>query len=107
MNSETPPQSERIKRLVYRANHRGMRELDVTFGAWVSELAASGGLNGGLSEGKLSALERLLERTEPDLLALLCESALAQTDEELALMQELRQFLRSSAGMLKKNPASN
>ena len=89
MNSETPPPRERIKRLVYRASHRGMRELDVTFGAWVSALAASGNLH----EDKVMALELLLERTEPDLLALLCESALAQTDEERELMRELREFL--------------
>ncbi len=85
---------ERRKRLVYRASHRGMRELDVTFGAWVSHLDASGRL----SEARVAQLELLLERSEPDLLALLCDHGLAQGADEQKLMRELKQFMRDSLG---------
>ncbi len=83
---------ERQKRLVYRACHRGMRELDITFGEWVKKLAANKHLNTVL----LNQLERLLERTEPELLALLRGSEKPLNEEEANLMQELETFMRNA-----------
>ena len=102
--THTPTNLERRKRLVYRASHRGMRELDITFGAWVSHLDASDSL----SDSRLARLERLLERSEPDLLALLCDCEFAQKNnvedkEEQELMRELRQFLSSPKNKSSKN----
>jgi antitoxin CptB len=53
----------RRKRLHYRANHRGMRELDMLIGQFADARIA------GFSEAEVAEFERLLEVQEPDLMA--------------------------------------
>ena len=81
----------RYKRLLYRATHRGMRELDTTYGAWVAKLVADEALD----EARLGALESLLERPEPDLLDLLWGKLAPQNEREEDLLQALRDFLQT------------
>ena len=83
--------SLRCKRLLYRATHRGMRELDVTYGAWVAQLVADKAFD----EARLTALEVLLERSEPDLLDLLWGRLAPQNEEEAALLHALKEFLQT------------
>ncbi|MFO1183829.1 MAG: succinate dehydrogenase assembly factor 2 [Bauldia sp.] len=53
----------RRKRLLFRARHRGMHELDVIVGRFADERLA------GLDAGAVEAFERLLDAPEPDLYA--------------------------------------
>ncbi len=89
----------RRKRLLYRATHRGMRELDTTYGAWVSALLANESANessdNSLDEARLTALETLLENTEPDLLDLLWDKIPPKNKQEKELLQALKKFLQT------------
>jgi len=51
----------RRRRLAYRACHRGIKEMDLIFSAFVSERM------NGLSADKLDLLERLLDEPDQDL----------------------------------------
>ena len=88
--------SLRCKRLLYRATHRGMRELDVTYGAWVAQLVADKAFDEARGGSVcLTALEVLLERSEPDLLDLLWGRLAPQNEEEAALLHALKEFLQT------------
>ena len=83
--------SLRRKRLLYRATHRGMRELDTTYGAWVAKTIADEAMD----DARLTALEALLERPEPELLDLLWGRIAPQNDEEEGLLRALKEFLHT------------
>ena len=83
--------SLRRKRLLYRATHRGMRELDTTYGAWVAKRIADEAMD----EACLTALEALLERPEPELLDLLWGRIAPQNEEEEGLLRALKKFLQT------------
>ncbi len=53
----------RRKRLLYRANHRGMRELDMLIGQFAESRVAT------LSDAEADEFERLLDVQDPDMLA--------------------------------------
>ena len=53
----------RLKRLLYRANHRGMRELDMLIGQFAESRVAT------LTEAEAAEFERLLDVQDPDMLA--------------------------------------
>ncbi len=81
----------RCKRLFYRATRRGMRELDTTYGAWVASILTEGVAD----EARLTALEALFERSEPELLDLLHGRLAPQSEEETCLLRALRTFLQT------------
>ena len=83
--------SLRSKRLLYRATRRGMRELDTTYGAWVTAMLADADLD----EARLTALEDLLEHSEPELLDLLQGRIAPQGEEEKELLRALKEFLQT------------
>ncbi len=90
-----PSLALRRKRLLYRATHRGMRELDTTYGAWVSTLIDNESSDNSLDEARLTALETLLENTEPDLLDLLWDKIPPKNKQEKELLQALQKFLQT------------
>ena len=53
----------RRRRLLYRSTHRGTREADLILGGFVRAHLAD------LSSGEFACLERLLEESDPDLMA--------------------------------------
>ncbi|MCA0423970.1 MAG: succinate dehydrogenase assembly factor 2, partial [Proteobacteria bacterium] len=55
--------SPRLKRIIYRANHRGMRELDMLIGQFADRRAAS------FNEAEADIFEALMAVEEPDLMA--------------------------------------
>ncbi len=87
--------SLRRKRLLYRATHRGMRELDTTYGAWVAKTIADEAMDEAMDDARLTALEALLERPEPELLDLLWGRIAPQNDEEEGLLRALKEFLHT------------
>lgn len=53
---------DRRKRILYRANHRGMKEADVMLGGFVTENIAS------LTDEQLDRLESLLDELDVDIM---------------------------------------
>lgn len=53
----------RLKRIHYRANHRGMRELDMLIGQFADRRVAS------FTDAEADVFEALLDVQEPDLMA--------------------------------------
>lgn len=53
---------DRRKQILYRSNHRGIREMDIILGGYATRNMAS------LSEEDLAALESLMEESDRDLL---------------------------------------
>ena len=61
--------NQRRKRLAYRANHTGARELDIVLGGFATREVAT------LDTFELDAFERLLGHSDPDLLSWLVGGA--------------------------------
>jgi antitoxin CptB len=70
----------RRKRLRYRAWHRGSREMDLLLGRFADEHLAT------MSEGELSAFERIMETPDPDLYAFLSGRAAPPANLDRALL---------------------
>ncbi len=58
----TAPLDDRRKRILYRANHRGMKEADVMLGGYVSAHVAD------LDDAQLDQLETLLDELDVDIM---------------------------------------
>jgi len=58
---EAPSPDQRLRKLKYRAWHRGIREADLILGPFVDKHAA------GLNPGQLAQLERLMEAPDQQL----------------------------------------
>jgi antitoxin CptB len=58
----TTPLDDRRKRILYRANHRGMKEADVMLGGYVSAHVAE------LTDDQLDQLETLLDELDVDIM---------------------------------------
>lgn len=58
----TAPLDDRRKRILFRANHRGMKEADVMLGGFVSANIAT------LSDEQLDRLESLLDELDVDIM---------------------------------------
>ena len=54
---------KRRKQLLYRANHRGIKEMDIILGGFADQRIA------GLDEAQLNELERLMELSDRQLLS--------------------------------------
>ena len=76
----------RRRRLLFRAWHRGMREIDLITGRFADAHLS------GLSEVEVDAFERLMDVPEPDLLAWVMGAAATPPEHDTALFRRMRAF---------------
>jgi antitoxin CptB len=76
----------RRRRLLFRAWHRGMREVDLITGRFADAHIVS------LSEADVDAFERLMDVPEPDLLAGVMGQAETPADYDTPLFRRMRAF---------------
>ena len=77
----------RRRKLLFRAWHRGMREVDLIMGRFADHAI------GGLAEDDLAQFERLIEEVpDRDVLAWVTGEAPAPTDYDTALFRRMRDF---------------
>jgi antitoxin CptB len=77
---------ERRRRLLYRAWHRGTREMDLIMGRFADAVICE------LSEADIDAFETLSEVPDPDLYAWLSGARTVPAEFDLALFRRLRGF---------------
>lgn len=76
----------RRRRLLWRAAHRGTRELDLMIGRYADAHARA------MDEAALGRFERFLERDEPDLQQWILGSAPPDTAPDIDLIRAIRRF---------------
>jgi antitoxin CptB len=76
----------RRRKLLFRAWHRGMREMDLIMGRFADARIAA------LSESELGEFERLIEAPDPDLLSWITGEATVPGDFDSAVFRKLRDF---------------
>jgi antitoxin CptB len=76
----------RRRRLLFRAWHRGMREVDLITGRFADAHIAS------LSEAEVDDFERLMDVPEPDLLAWVMGAATTPSGYDTALFRRMCEF---------------
>jgi antitoxin CptB len=77
---------ERRRRTLFRAWHRGMREMDILYGKFAdSEIAK-------LSDGELDQLEALMELPDRDVLMFMTGEADTPANYDTALFRRLKDF---------------
>ena len=81
----------RRRRLLFRAWHRGMREVDLITGRFADAHIAS------LSEAEVDDFERLMDVPEPDLLAWVMGSVATPADYDTALFRKMCAFSAGGA----------
>ena len=77
---------ERRRRLLFRAWHRGMREMDLVLGRFADSALA------GLSDGELAEIERWLEIPDQQMFAYVLGTEPAPLELDTALFRRLRNF---------------
>ena len=82
----------RRRKLLFRAWHRGMREMDLIMGRFADDALA------GLTEAELDAFEHLMEVPDRELLAWVTGEAEAPAIYDTALFRRLRDFNRAGLG---------
>jgi antitoxin CptB len=80
---------ERRRRLLFRAWHRGTREVDLIMGRFADAHIAT------LSEAEIAEFERLMDVPEPDLYAWVTGEAATPPAYDTALLARLREFHRA------------
>ena len=80
----------RRRRLLFRAWHRGTREMDLIMGRFADAMI------GELSEAELDAFERLAEEPEPDVYAWITGDRPVPSEQDTTLFQKLRTFARNA-----------
>ncbi len=81
--------NERRRRLLYRAWHRGTREMDLIMGRFADAMIGS------LSEAEIDEFERLSDQPEPDLYAWVTGDRPVPAEHDTALFKKLRGFARN------------
>ena len=81
----------RRRRLLFRAWHRGMREVDLITGRFADAHVAT------LSEAEVDAFERLMDVPEPDLLAWVMGAAPPPADHDTPLFRRICAFHAGAA----------
>ena len=76
----------RRRRLLFRAWHRGMREVDLIMGRFADAHIE------GFSDAELDEFERLLDAPEPDLLAWVTGVAAVPAEHDTAMFRRVRDF---------------
>lgn len=77
---------ERRRRLLFRAWHRGMREVDLITGRFADAHIGS------LDEAEVAEFEQLMDVPEPDLLNWVMGAAEVPANRDTALFRRLREF---------------
>jgi len=77
---------ERRRRLLYRAWHRGTREMDLIMGRFADAVLSE------LTEAEIAELERLAEVPDPELYAWLTGGRPVPEDYDIAVFRRLRDF---------------
>jgi antitoxin CptB len=80
----------RRRRVLFRAWHRGMREVDLITGRFADAHV------GTLSEAELRAFEQLLDVPEPELYAWVTGEIAAPASHDTALFRRMRDFHRGA-----------
>jgi antitoxin CptB len=86
MESPADDLAIRRRRALYRATHRGSKELDFLLGRFAEQTIET------MSEAELCVLERLIDAPDPDIAVSLFEGNSLGQPELDALMQRLRHF---------------
>jgi antitoxin CptB len=86
--AESMELEERRKRLMFRAWHRGTREMDLLLGPFADAVAA------GLSTDEIAIFEAWLEVPDPDIYAWIVGSAATPADYDTPLFRRLHAFHR-------------
>jgi antitoxin CptB len=81
---------ERRRRLLFRAWHRGTREMDLIMGPFADAMIAT------LSDDELDDFERLSEVPEPDLYAWITGERPVAPEHDTDLFRRLRHFARKT-----------
>ena len=81
---------ERRRRLLFRAWHRGIREVDLIMGGFADAHIAD------LSEAEVDEFERLMDVQEHDLLAWVTGGAVPPADHDTAFFRRLSAFNRGA-----------
>ena len=76
----------RRRKLLFRAWHRGMREMDLIMGGFADARLAQ------LDEGELAAFERLIELPDQELLAWIMGEAAVPAEFDSQLLRGIRDF---------------
>jgi antitoxin CptB len=79
----------RRRRLLFRAWHRGTREMDLIMGRFADAMI------GALSEAEVDAFERLSEEPEPDVYAWITGDRPVPPEHDTTLFRKLRSFARN------------
>lgn len=82
---------ERRRRMLFRAWHRGMREVDLITGPFADAHIGS------LSEAELDEFEQLLEVPEPELLAWVMGQEPTPQSFDTGVYRKMRDFQRGAA----------
>lgn len=80
----------RRRRLLFRAWHRGSREMDLIMGRFADASI------GELSEAELTEFERLAEQPEPDVYAWITGDRPVPAEHDTLLFRKLRSFARNT-----------
>lgn len=83
MTSDPNSLDPRLKRIIYRANHRGMRELDMLIGQFADKRAPS------FSEAEADEFERLMAVEEPDLMSWITGQKPTPAEYDTPLFREM------------------
>ena len=76
----------RRRRLLYRAWHRGMRELDLLIGGFADARLAA------MSDAGLGEFERLLDAPDPDMLIWLTTGVSPPPEDDTPMLRALKAF---------------
>ncbi len=78
--------SPRRRRLLYRAWHRGIKEMDLLYGRFIDAHVES------LSDDEMDALERLFEEPDQVVLSWITGAAAVSTEHDTPLFQKLKTY---------------
>ena len=86
MTSDPTHLDPRLKRIIYRANHRGMRELDMLSGQFADARAPS------FTPAEADVYEALMEVEEPDLMSWITGQKPVPPQHDTPLFREMLSF---------------
>jgi antitoxin CptB len=85
-DQSTDPSEIRKRRILFRAWHRGTREMDLLMGRFADKFA------GALSEAELTDLEALMEMPDPDIYNWIVGAADTPAEYDTPLLRRMREF---------------
>lgn len=77
---------QRLRKIAFRAGHRGMKELDILLGGFAERYLKS------LSSVELDQFEALLNQPDPDLFAWIMGLSEVPSEHDSAVMGQLKAF---------------